>query len=664
MAAPREVIPIPRLRGWSDTPDTSPYGTAALAENVEKVPGGWIAPRRGLELFNRSAVGLDGDTSSEVALCTEFRGWGTSRMMVVVEKALTGAYAGYWVVSWSSPGNPSVYVGMYPAGEARPGFRPSACQFDNEMLVFCPVVSSVAYPKTIIRIGPSGYLGSYYLHDDGVAATDLSADEGPFLTDTNFATIGCAHESRMFFGGYPDEPSTVRYSGFSSMLIAETNEINVHEAVTGLASYARMLLIFARDSCHVVEFGGQQADLPKPFLREVGCESHNTICPYVNRLAFLSRRGLMSIDQAGNIEHLTERIWPTILAHTDDFVNASVVYYPQRNQLWLLIPSSNTIFVYSVEFKEWYQFRYDWQAATAPQMQALGVSEASIGLIPVVGFVDAEGKGIVVNSQGSGLKDYYGAVEGYHAHRPAWLSHPIMLLGHQSIRIAEAIRLVLRDHGPDGRLRVFWLTEGQPAPADLYLPAQYTDVALSSGQSVARFSVDDKGTIVVTNRLLIPAGTKLVLAVDHLGETQQYTFTEGIDWDRTLGSNDLVAEDIRAAIFGNVGAAVGLVRTGASIALDAAAGYSMSLLVVTDEAAVFPGIPAGITAALTPEADDAVFGTATFVANLGELDFAAVVFAKGVRRGRWIQFGFRTTQVQDFGVRSAEIDTRRQEGRR
>lgn len=664
MASPREVIPIPHIRGWSDTPDTSPYGTAVLAENVEKVPGGWMAPRRGFALHNQTAGALVGELDERVALATSFRGWSGSNVLVMVSQSLTGAYAGQWIISWATPGQSGAVIGFYPTGFVRPGWRPSICSIGNEALIFVPSDPASSFSHPIVCGGPNGYDGPYWLHSTG-SANDLSADVGPFFeSDTvNRATFAVMHESRVFFAGYPDEPNLVRYSGFDPMLIALTNEINIQQEVTGLASFARMLLIFARDACFVVDFGGQKADQPKPFLREVGCEHHNTICPYINRLAFLSRRGLMSIDQGGNIEHLTATIWPTILQYVDDFANASLVYYPQRNQLWLLLPAANAVFVYSVEFKEWYQFRWDGSDFEAPQLHALGVCENSIGLVPVIGFVSSDGYGTVVTSQSADLFDSFGAVQGDHSFREAWLSHPIMLLGHQTIRILEAIRVILRDHGPEAVLRFFWLTEGQAPTIDLLLTGQYVDKTLASGQTVARFSTDDKATINIAVDFLIAAGTKIMVAVDHLGVTLQYVIQDGFQWDRLAGSNALVAESIRAALL-MVVVGVVVTRVNSTLTLDCAAGYTLSYCSAWDESIPFPGFSTGMSANLIPEADDSVFGTATFVANLGELDFATTIFPRGVRRGRWFQWGFCALGPTDFGVRSAEIDTRRQDGRR
>lgn len=662
MASGREILRVPTIRGVSDYPEGSPYGTAYIAENCERAKGYW-RPRRGTALYNHPGTTLAGGFCKSILLADEFRGWNAARLMVMAAVDSDGR----WDESLATPGDVLASASQN-IGLARPGYRPSMAQFMNEALLFLPIADGGAEYNWIRRIGPSGEIGVYRYDSSGEAASE---DEGPFFdastdwTDINKACFGVEHEARMFFGGYVGEEDKVRYSAREDhQLVAKTNEIGIHEQVTGLASFAGALVIFSASSAYAVDFGGQGVDQPNILLTEIGCLAHQTIVRYGNRLAFMSRRGLVSMDQGGNLENLSAPIWEQLQQWSDDFKNATCVFYPQKDQIWLMLPASGRIYVYNLDTKEWSWFKFD-TSTNRIYPQCLGRTETDEGIVPVVGFVNTFGRASVSITQSGELYDALGYGQDKIEYKAIWLSHPNMILGHHQPRIFANIRLTLRDCGPENKIRIFWNTESQQPGTNYMTGTQYHDSALGGG-SAARFSVTDKATITISDFALIPAGTIVEFVVTYNGIDRYYSFTEGVDW------NAAVSENMTAAVLWfaiNAAGIPGLTATvlGPVVTLDAngTLGYVLSHCAEYDPAVAFPGDASGISASLTTEADDSVFGTAVFTADVGNLDFADVVRVNGVRRGRWFQWGWQMAAAgMDCGIRSVEIDTRRLEGRK
>jgi hypothetical protein len=663
VASGREILRVPTIRGVSDYPEGSPYGTAYIAENCERAKGYW-RPRRGTALYNHPGTTLAGGFCKNILLADEFRGWNAAKKMIMVATRSDG----YWDTSLASPGDVTTTDSQIFA-RARPGYRPSMAKFMNEALVFQPVADG-GQPSGIIRVSAAGVLGIYRYNSSGAAASE---DEGPFFdastdwTEINKACFGVEHEARMFFGGYIGEEDKVRYSARENhQLVAKTNEFTIHERVTGLASFVGALIAFSEGAAYAVNFGGQGVDQPKILLSEIGCLAHQTIVRYGNRLAFLSRRGLVSMDQNGNLENLSYPIWEQLQQWTEDFANASCIYYPQKDQIWLLLPASGRIYVYNLDTKEWSWFKFD-TSTNRIYPQCLGRTETDEGLVPIVGFTNTFNRASVSITQHGELYDALGYGQDKIEYKAIWLSHQNMILGHHQPRIFSDIRMILRDCGPENKIRIFWNTEGQQPGTNYLTGTQYHDSTLGGG-SAARFSVTDKASITITDWTSIPAGTIVEFVVTYNGIDRYYSFTEGApgSW------NAAVSENMTAAVLWAVIVAAGIpgltaTVLGAVVTLDAngTLGYVMSHCAEYDPAAAFPGDAAGISAGLTTEADDSVFGTAVFTTDVGNLDFADVVRVSGVRRGRWFQWGWQQYEAgMDCGIRSAEIDTRRLEGRK
>jgi len=681
MSAPREVLgPFPP-RGLTDYPDRSPYGSAARAENVEFADG-WVRPRGGTKLWNTSAPTLNMLDVSRVLLVREFRGRGNSPLLVLVTRTDTGTE--FITVSVCTPGVSGSVLAQLSVATPHAGFQPSAVEFNEALYVSLPAGPSGVYWVKVKNAAP--YVTKHIYTRDGSGIVD---EAGPFFStggagDKLLAQFGVAHNARVWYGGYPE--SLVRFSApLYAGLVSSLNEVKADGPATGLASFAKSLVVFTRYSAQLLtEFGGQGDVQVQPFLRTTGAVAHNAIAQAGHRLYFLSDAGLLAMDQAGNIDEVSAAIRRTLRGHQPDFANAQLVHYPAKHQLWLTFPSSQTVYVMGMEKRGSY---YDWStmrlARTETEWaspQCVGLTRTAQGDVPVLGVLSESGEASAIVTQRGEPGDEWYVDPGKipppvpYTETPGrffnarWISHPLMALGHNQPRIFRYYRPTLRDGGDGSTARISWATDGQILDEDYLVGgAQYLDVSAESDEAGSRFGGGAESmSLKVTDWAALSAygGVKVWVGVldQTTGLTRVYELTEGWYW--SAATSDI---HTAASLFSAVTALAGVDYTSGlgtdTILWGAADGYLLTLLSVTEPGGAVS--PVGLTPSLATPVGGLEFGDGRFVPGIGESDVQRRSPISGRRRGRRIQIAVQNTESQRiFGLRSFEIDTRRMAGRR
>lgn len=492
MAAPQETLGPYRPRGLNDNPETAPYGSAKLAENVD-FSDGEMVPRRGTDIINQTEATATSNTVYRIHLAREFRARKGGAVMVLVSiygPALTQRYE---VSTWPV-GDMNNRTDLWTDSTFLPsGGRATCCEYEDVLLLFLPG-EGPAGPGKVLTVSGGGDIEEWGPSSSGrplpggdEAPYYDSADGGESRLPAGFAAV---HNGRMYLAGFPGEDSArIRYTSVTDLYgVATASEIaqagDTAEPPTGLASFGGKLVIFKRQSIVLADASGQGAEQIQPLTRHTGCVHHNTICQFSHRLGFMSDGGYMVMDQTGNIEELTKAIHPTFMQYRADFANASVIHYPLRHQVWILFPSFSTIFVGDLDSGNW--SRYWWNIGTSNGLvkaQCLGTVLLTDGPVPTAGIINSVNHGgYVVKFEAEHHLDYYCAAPSLYLNvRARWLTLPIMSLGHHQPRIFRYLRFVFKDERPDATVRVFWLIEGQAPPIGAtgpYLPDQYVEVPL------------------------------------------------------------------------------------------------------------------------------------------------------------------------------------------
>lgn len=466
MALARETLsgPFP-FRGLHDFPERADYGNAALARNVD-FGDGWMRPRLATDRIGRivESSGIHGlnDLVNSVELVRYHEDEGAS-LLVAIGRHYVDPSELRLVID--SPGNvvaapyrSQVYTGC----DSR---RPTSCEWNvtipRKLIVFLPF-GNISPASSVPVLVSSQFPYIEPLVPSGVSGG--TADEGAYLgpNDQVLGDWAVVHQSRLFVG---DSSGRLRYSSTGDMYAWPTaNEINEFggEPLTGAASYNGSLIVFTRNAGYVVDFDGQQSYKVKPLLHSTGCVHYNTIIEAARQLIWLADDGLVGLDASGNVSEISKNIQRTIRAFQGDFVNASLIHYAARRQLWLLLPTSRSIFVLDLRTGDW--STHDW-----------GVNEVypgSLCLVPMANIYrpaagirllddagDRRGQIVVFEQPIQGDWNKPGGTRT--TVEASWQSLPIMSLGHHTPRVFRHWRVVARDTGNLDTNSFYWLTQGQ-----------------------------------------------------------------------------------------------------------------------------------------------------------------------------------------------------------
>lgn len=114
------------------------------------------------------------------------------------------------------------------------------------------------------------------------------------------------------------------------------------DKITGIAPLRDLLYIFHKNSIHVLSGNINELELPTTDLvtREgnVGCQSHSSIEELNNKLIFLSRNGVYSIDSSNALVELSELIKPVFLDKDLARRRAVSFNWSEKNLLLFFIP--------------------------------------------------------------------------------------------------------------------------------------------------------------------------------------------------------------------------------------------------------------------------------------------------------------------------------------
>jgi len=412
MAAPREVLGPYPPRGLTDLPEKSPYGCAALAENVEFYDG-WMSVRGGTRLWNTTAATLAGLDVKRVLYAREFRGRNNSPLLVLVYEYETGGGVRYLSLDVCTPGvSGSVLTSeQYTAPHA--SFQPTAFEFGEALYISMPAGADGVTWRKVTHTAP--YISAHQYNNTGSSVVD---EEGPFFDvgfgDKLLAQFGVVYSSRVWYAGYPDGKvrfSAVIYPG----LVSTLNEAGPCGPPTALAAFAKSLLIFTQYSVETLtEFGGQGDIQLQPFLQHTGAVNHNAVVQAGHRLFFLSDSGLLAMDQQGNIEEVSEAIRNTLRAHQPDFANAQLVHYPTKHQLWLTLPSSNVVYVMSLQksgrYYNWSTFVLGRSATEWASPSCVALSRNGAEDTPILGVLnESEEASFIMTQHGEPGDNWYPA---------------------------------------------------------------------------------------------------------------------------------------------------------------------------------------------------------------------------------------------------------------
>lgn len=472
MAAPSDVLgPFPP-RGLSDHPESAPYGSARVAQNVDFARGD-LRPRGGTRLISNGAqhpvCGID--------LVCEFSGH-----IITVSRVSSGPFVGYREICIRQKGVPGTVVGSYWIPGYVPGSPPVALEFGGALYLFIQRDTE----HWVYRVEPSSM-------DIALAPLDtnppsgLVPDDGPYYSSWSqvHAKFGVEHKGRLFLA-CTDPVRLIYTAPFYPNYIAQTNEeaFPFGGEIVALASYADRLLVF-QDSgrCMALEFGAAGSSEQTQVFQDTAAKSPQTLQQIGHRLQMLSDDGLLAVDQTGSVvAETTANIDEQMRILRAEFPHVSMVHHVAKHQIWLLFPGVRRIFVFNLKSTT-QGWAGDWSTITLPAdivPCCLGLVDTGAGKVPMAGVIySGTDQGYVISFDHEELlSDWTPA--GQVAFPLLWITNPIRSLGHNQRYLFRYLRPTWESRGGHTVI-VFWGVEGQELSDDLgTLPAllQYIHVPM------------------------------------------------------------------------------------------------------------------------------------------------------------------------------------------
>jgi hypothetical protein len=174
---------------------------------------------------------------------------------------------------------------------------------------------------------------------------------------------GGSNDTRVFWGGNPDEPNQIWRSGLTDSnepnYAPENGNYTFPDKVTGFSKQYDSMIVHRLNGAHSVTFdlsSGEGSFPSKPINDQVGTIAPNSIQIVENNPISLSKNGVYMLTQSSvrderNVQHVSANVEPNLLYETG-LENAVSIDYDRK--YWLAL--NNKVYVFDYAIGEWYPF--------------------------------------------------------------------------------------------------------------------------------------------------------------------------------------------------------------------------------------------------------------------------------------------------------------------
>jgi hypothetical protein len=175
--------------------------------------------------------------------------------------------------------------------------------------------------------------------------------------------FGGSNDTRVFWGGNPDEPNQIWRSGLTDLnepnYAPENGNYTFPDKVTGFSKQYDSLVVHRLNGAHSVTFdlsGGEASFPSKPINDQVGTIAPNSIQIIENNPVSLSKNGVYMLTQSNvrderNVQHVSANVEPNLLSE-QGLENAVSVDFDRK--YWLAL--NGKVYVFDYALNEWYPF--------------------------------------------------------------------------------------------------------------------------------------------------------------------------------------------------------------------------------------------------------------------------------------------------------------------
>jgi hypothetical protein len=174
---------------------------------------------------------------------------------------------------------------------------------------------------------------------------------------------GGSNDTRVFWGGNPDEPNQIWRSGLTDLnepnYAPENGNYTFPDKVTGFSKQYDSLIVHRLNGAHSVTFdlsSGEASFPSKPINDQVGTIAPNSIQIIENNPVSLSKDGVYMLVQSNvrderNVQHVSANVEPNLLSE-QGLENAVSVDFDRK--YWLAL--NGKVYVFDYALNEWYPF--------------------------------------------------------------------------------------------------------------------------------------------------------------------------------------------------------------------------------------------------------------------------------------------------------------------